>query len=142
METKFLIKQLNQLKAIEPDPVFLKWSRRVILAASITAPRRTAFSFKLIMPFALGALATIIALIASPATTPAPDPQKSKTVASLNPDAIKLEESAVARERKLTDAGYYKNLTPAITLALNDIIEPNTNWQSSEHLQHIARHYE
>lgn len=148
MKTEFLISQLNALKTIEPDPVFLRWSRRAILAApekpktSLGAARAIlTYGTRTFMRFSLiGAGIAALALLTTTITQTQPVDTKG-SIASLNSKNIIQEEKAVAQNQKLTNVAYYKNVSPAINLALNDIIDPGTNWKSGEHIKQIAKHY-
>jgi len=149
MKTEYLIKQLNALKAIEPDPVFLRWSRRAIIQAACEPQKnpgatRTILTY-LRQPFIrlslMGAGITSLALLIA-TTMQLPKADTAKSIASLNSQNIIQEEKAVAPNQKLTDVSYYKNMSPAINLALNDIIDPGTNWKSGEHVKQIAKRYD
>lgn len=149
MENESLIQQLKTLRAIQPDPVFLRWSRRAILAAQhkptkysifIDTIKRITFP-KLVFPLAATSIATFILIITASEIINQPTTEENQIIASLNQEAILKEKHTVAQENKLTEITYYKNVAPAITLALNDITDPKTNWKSGEHIKQIARHY-
>lgn len=149
MKTEFLISQLNTLKAIEPDPVFLRWSRRAILAAAPEPTKRRIFARimqpiafpKLVFPLAATSIATLLLIITASGIIFKQGPAENQTIASLNQETILQEEQNIAPGHKLTKVAYYKNMSPAIDLALNDIIDPGTNWKSGEHIKQIAENY-
>lgn len=149
MKTEFLISQLNTLKTIEPDPVFLRWSRRAILATpkkpEANPPVARATPTHLTYPFFIrlslvGTGIAALALLTATITQTQPADTRG-SIASLNSKNIIQEEKAVAQNQKLTNVAYYKNVSPAINLALNDIIDPGTNWKSGEHIKQIEKHY-
>lgn len=148
MKTEFLISQLNALKAIEPDPVFLRWSRRAILATA-EKPKTGPSVARAILTYGtrpfmrlslVGAGIAALALLTATITQTQPADTR-ESIASLNSKNIMQEEKTVAQNQKLTNVAYYKNVSPAINLALNDIIDPSTNWKSGEHIKQIAKHY-
>lgn len=142
MDSLSLIKQLKSLATIEPDPVFLKWSRRSIVAAAELEGRpvlrsfgfgtrlnslfKTSFRFSAIAGLATAA----VIFIALQTTTPSPSP-----IASLNDASISNEQQQAAAHNQTTQVKYYKGISPTIALALNDIVDPATNWGSAHHIK-------
>lgn len=150
MDNEFLIKQLKTLHALEPDPVFLRWSRRAILSTAQEPVERLIFANimqriafpKFVFPLTATSIAALILIITASGNIVKPQsPEKNQIIASLNQETILREEQNIAPKNKLTEVAYYKNVTPAITLALNDIIDPSTNWKSSEHIKQIVERY-
>lgn len=150
MNNEFLIKQLKTLRVIEPDPVFLRWSRRAILATAQEPTQRSRMASiirritfpHIVFPFAATSIAILMLFITASKNIHESQPGKNQTIASLNQETIISEEQNIVPKNKLTKVAYYKNVTPAITLALNDITDPTTNWKSSEHIKQIVKHYE
>ncbi len=137
MNNEFPIERLKSLTAIQPDPVFLKWSKRAIFANTMPTqralPRRIRldeiFTYAL-RPFAaISALSAliIIAIMTTPSTSPA--------IASLNGENIIIEQKSLSTETKTAEVNYFKGISPTISLALADIIDPTTDYGSANHIK-------
>ena len=139
MNHEFPIERLKALHTIQPDPVFLKWSKRAIFADARPAPRalpryaRTdilTFMFRALRPTAaIGAMAALALLVV--AKTPAAQP----AIASLNDVSIADERQAVVAEAKTGQVRYFKGISPTISLALTDIIDTSTDYGSANHIK-------
>lgn len=132
MNTRSPEEQLRSLSSISPDPVFLKWSKRAILGdiRLVRSPRRMKGIFAPFMRPAYAFAGTgmiALALIAS-GTGASP-------ATSLNGAAIAAERTAVTRENKTAEVRYFKGISPAVSLALADIIDPRANYGSADHIR-------
>ena len=130
-----LTERLSRMRAIRPDPATLKWTRRALLA-EIAPQRRTFVEFMrahLSPVFGGFTLASALGIALIAAFTPQTEP--AHTVASL--DRIDLEtERATVTEQDLTPtARYMKGISPTISLALDDIIDPSTDYGSTNHIK-------
>jgi hypothetical protein len=130
-----LEKQLKEMRTIAPDPAMLKWGRRALIAAiRQPAPVRGA---RVSLPafvrpaLALPAIAAMLVIAGGMVLM-----QKRDTaIASLNAAAIAEEQRISESARTARNAEYFKNVSPTVTLALNDIIDPSTNWGSADHIK-------
>lgn len=136
MKNRSTEEQLKLLASIRPDPVFLKWSRKAILAEIHTAEKtehktglwellrthkRSVYATQMV-----GVLMAAFMLIGTPASSPA---------VSLNGEAIAMERKAIANENNEAEVRYFKGISPAVSLALTDIIEPRTDYGSTNHIK-------
>ncbi len=140
MNREFPIERLKALQSIQPDPVFLKWSKRAIFENATqsepkyTLPRRISLTTVLtraIRPLvATGTLAAVAFVIITMRPGAAPD-----AIASLNGASIATEQRALATETKTAETHYFKGVSPTISLALTDIIDPSTDYGSVNHIK-------
>ena len=137
MNNEFPIEQLKSLSSIRPDPVFLKWSKRAIFTHAL--PQRHAVPWHtytrqtlthILHPIALAG--TLSAVVILGITT---IPTGSGTVASLNGVNIATEQTQVAAASKTAQTRYFKGISPTISLALTDIIDPSTDYGSADHIK-------
>ena len=136
MKNRSTEEQLKMLAAIRPDPVFLKWSRKAILAeiAAAGGARRRMGLWELMRSGGqgayaagtAGALALAFVLLNAPNGSPA---------SSLNGEAIKAERLTIAAENNVAEVRYFKGISPAVSLALTDIIEPKADYGSTNHIK-------
>ncbi len=140
MNKEFPIERLKALQSIQPDPVFLKWSKRAIFESiTETTPKRalsrrislTTILTRAIRPLvATGTLVAVAFVITTMRPVTAPD-----AVASLNGVSIATEQRALAAETKTAETHYFKGVSPTISLALTDIIDPSTDYGSANHIK-------
>jgi hypothetical protein len=82
------------------------------------------------MSFATGALTLLIFISLNEA------PQGSvETIASLDTNAIQVEQLAVNAANSIANAAYFDGISPVISLALTDITDPSTNWDSANQVR-------
>lgn len=138
MYEEFPIERLKAIKAIRPDPVFLKWSKRAIFADALPAIQAvswrsavTEFFARAVRPIATASAAFGIAAIALAAAYPSAAPH----VAGLDEVNIAVERHAIAADAKTAEVRYFKGISPSISLALTDIIDPSTDYGSANHIK-------
>lgn len=136
MKIRSTEEQLKTLASIRPDPVFLKWSRKAILAEiarttetregahfwqSLFSPGRSAYAAG-----AAGVFAVALLITGAPKASPA---------SSLSGEAIATERRMIAAENNTAEVRYFKGISPAVSLALTDIIEPKADYGSANHIK-------
>ncbi len=127
-----LQEQLKSLKNIRPNAFFLARSRTRLINA-ITPTQR--FSFKSLMPVFRMSLTMGVFSLAIFLTAHQTPVKSAETVASLNMGIIKAEQSAANTEGSVTNAEYFNDISPVISLALTDIADPSTNWGSGTQIK-------
>lgn len=75
---------------------------------------------------AAGTLAVALMIFTTPGKAPA---------TSLNGEAIAMERQTIAAESNVAEVRYFKGISPAISLALTDIIEPKADYGSTNHIK-------
>ncbi len=130
-----LTERLSRMRAIQPDPATLKWTRRALLA-EIAPQRRSLFEMLRahLSPIAGGlALASVfgIALVA----TLAPQAKPVAIAISLDRTELDAERAAIVMQDLTPTARYMKGISPTISLALDDIIDPSTDYGSANHIK-------
>lgn len=129
-----LQEHLKSLKSIRPNVAFLARSRASLMNAISPAPRR--FSLESLMPvfrmsFATGALALLVFV----SVQRAPESTEGTVVASLDTNAIQAEQLAVNATNSIANAAYFNGVSPVISLALTDIADTSTNWDSANQVR-------
>jgi hypothetical protein len=136
MRNKSTEEQLKTLASIRPDPVFLKWSRKAIIAEIETgAVKHRTRLWELLgnsmrNAYAIGGAGVFIITLML-VTVPNAAPRAS----SLNGDVIATERQTIAAENNIAETRYFKGISPAISLALTDIIEPKDDYGSTNHIK-------
>lgn len=133
MEHDYLIiERLKRLKAIQPDPGTLKWARRALLAD--IAPERRGFFAPFLerltapsLHFALSGIAAL-ALIISAAN-------QSDSISGSEVAGLDAERAAVAKQNLTPTVNYMKGISPTISLAITDIVDPSTDYGSAGHIK-------
>lgn len=128
-----LQEHLKSLKGIRPDVAFLARSRERLIDAITPTPKR--FSLESLIPafrmsFATGAFALLIFISLHEA--PRSD---SETIASLDTNTIQAEQFAANATDSIASAAYFNGVSPVISLALTDIADPATNWDSANQVR-------
>ena len=136
MEQEYeLTERLSRMRAIQPDPATLKWTRRALLA-EIAPQRRTLIGLmRAHLSPATGGLALAGALGIALIMTLAPHTKPAETVAGLDRANLETERAAVTGQDLTPTARYMKGISPAISLALDDIIDPSTDYGSTNHIK-------
>ncbi len=137
MNSLFRERQLESLKSIRPDPVFLRWSKKAILMDTTPERKRIARGIPLsaILSHAIRPLAAAGALTIAAFAFMAHAPEDISFIASLDPQDIAIERLKIASDDKSAEAKYFKSISPSISLALTDIIDPSTDYGSADHIK-------
>ncbi len=137
MNSPFHERQLESLRSIRPDPVFLKWSKKAILESAAPGKRRLVrrISLEAVLSRAMRPLAAAcaMAVIALAFVLKAPDGNPS--IASLDAEGIAIERLQVASEDRSGEVRYFKGISPSVSLALTDIIDTSTDYGSADHIK-------
>lgn len=114
LKNQQIIRQLNNLKTIEPEPGFIQRTRGLIFAAPAIRPRSW------VWPWAwAGALA--ILLLVFTLTMANPFTPRPKLSLFFNQQDLKQEFNDLTVNIQLQEINYRQNLDSAIGLALNEI---------------------
>ncbi len=137
MNSLFHERQLKSLKSIQPDPVFLKWSKRAIMASAMPEERLVARHIPLsaLLSRTMRPVAALGTMAILAFAFMAQSPADSSSIASLNGTDIAVERLKVASDDKSAEAKYFKGISPSISLALTDIIDPSTDYGSANHIK-------
>ncbi|MGC9610892.1 MAG: hypothetical protein ABSE68_01595 [Minisyncoccia bacterium] len=112
MEDK-IFRQLKQLKAIEPNPLFVAGSRRTILALRKEEPVFAWLNLRM-----AGAMAGAVAMVAA-AVFMFSGP--SATTALASPEALNREFTGLNINVELKAIDYHQNVDQTVSLALSEI---------------------
>lgn len=128
--SKQLHEHLKSLKSIRPEAGFLARNRANLMNAIAPAPERVRLTaFMPILRMSL-ATATLSLLIFTSLNQAPKETVGAGAVASLDTNTIQAERLAANATGSIADAAYFRGVSPAISLALENIADPSTDWES------------